>query len=97
MKKIVLSALALTFAVTLNISHAAAPAKAALCVACHGVNGISNQDIYPNLAGQKKGYLVLSLKGYRDGTRNNAIMKGMAGALSDQDIEDLAEYYSNLK
>lgn len=74
----------------------AGKAKSAACAACHGTDGISPQDIWPNLKGQKAAYLVLSLKAYRDGTRDNAIMKGMSAGLTDADIENLAEYYSGL-
>ena len=97
MNKLFTSVATLIFAATLPLANAATPAKAALCVACHGVNGISVQDIYPNLAGQKKAYLILTLKGYKDGSRKNAIMNGMAATLSDKDIEELSEYYSKLQ
>ncbi len=68
----------------------------ATCSACHGFNGISPIDEWPNLAGQKKGYLVKSMKDYRDGGRRDPVMSGMAAGLSDQDIRDLATYYSSL-
>lgn len=68
-----------------------------VCAGCHGAQGISGADMFPNLAGQKKGYLVSALKAYRDKTRNNAIMNGMAASLTDQQIDDLASYYSSLK
>ena len=74
----------------------AGKAKSAVCAACHGAEGVSSMDIYPNLAGQKEGYLVSQLQHFRDGERNNAIMAPMAKPLSDDDIEDLAAYYSNL-
>ncbi|MGO1617683.1 MAG: c-type cytochrome [Oceanisphaera sp.] len=74
----------------------AGKAKSAVCAACHGAEGISSMDIYPNLAGQKEGYLVSQLQHFRDGERNNAIMAPMARPLSDDDIADLAAYYANL-
>ena len=70
--------------------------KAMACAACHGVAGISSNEIWPNLAGQKAGYLVKQLKAYRDGTRSNPVMSSMAKTLSDPDIDDLAAYYSSL-
>ena len=70
--------------------------KAATCAACHGADGISQILTYPILAGQYPSYLTQALKSYRDGTRQNAIMAGFAGALSDQDIADLAAYFSAL-
>jgi cytochrome c553 len=50
---------------------------------------------YPNLAGQHKDYLEYSLRSYKSGVRKNAIMAGMAAALTDKDIQELAEYYSS--
>ncbi len=67
------------------------------CTACHGEKGISNNDLWPNLAGQKKGYLILQLKNYRSGTRPDPIMNPISLGLSDEDIEKLADYYSRLK
>jgi cytochrome c553 len=76
---------------------AAGQQKSATCVACHGADGIGVQPIYPNLAGQQEEYLVSSAKAYRDGERNNDMMKMFVVNLSDADIEDLAAYYSSLK
>ncbi len=74
----------------------AGEAKAATCMACHGVSGISNSDMWPNLAGQKRGYLIKTMKEYRDGIRDDVMMTPMSKVLSDQDIEDLATYYASL-
>ncbi len=76
---------------------AAGKTKSAACAACHGANGISSNDLWPNLAGQKQGYLIAQLKAFRDGQRNNPMMSPMAAPLSDADIEDLAAYYSSLQ
>ncbi len=76
---------------------AAGKKKAAMCAACHGMDGISKQPIYPNLAGQHEQYLISSLKAYKSGARDNPIMKPMAAPLSDQDIENLAAYFSSLE
>ena len=70
--------------------------KAATCFACHGADGNSVDPQYPRLAGQYNAYLVQVLHEYKDGQRNNAIMKGMDATLSDQDIEDIAAYFSSL-
>ncbi|MDH3386732.1 MAG: cytochrome c [Gammaproteobacteria bacterium] len=75
---------------------AAGKTKAATCGACHGMNGISPNDLWPNLAGQKEGYLVAQLKAFRDGQRANPMMAPMVAPLSDADIDDLAAYYSSL-
>ena len=75
---------------------AAGKAKSATCAACHGQNGISPNDLWPNLAGQKAGYLVAQMKAFRDGQRANPMMAPMAASLSDADIDDLAAFYASL-
>ena len=75
---------------------AAGKSKSATCAACHGQNGISPNDMWPNLAGQKAGYLVAQMKAFRDGQRANPMMAPMAAPLSDDDIANLAAYYSSL-
>jgi len=75
---------------------AAGKVKAATCMACHGVNGISNNDMWPNLAGQKNGYLELQMKAYQSGQRKNAMMMPMVKGLTDADIENIAIYYSTM-
>ena len=67
-----------------------------VCVACHGADGISIVPDYPNLACQKEQYLMDSIKAYKNGDRNNPIMKPMVAALSDEDIANLAAYYATL-
>ncbi|GAB3113519.1 cytochrome c [Aestuariicella hydrocarbonica] len=78
---------------------AAGKAKAAVCTACHGVNGKAMIPSYPHLAGQQAQYLELALKAYKNGERTGgqaAIMSGMAKPLSDEDIANLAAYFSSL-
>ncbi len=75
----------------------AGQAKSVTCVACHGTDGNSISPEWPNLAGQHPSYLVKQLKAFRDGQRENALMSPMAMGLSDQDIEDLAAYFSAQK
>jgi cytochrome c553 len=70
--------------------------KSTMCAQCHGRNGISIVPIYPNLAGQKEQYLILSLKAYRSGERVNMAMTPHARKLSDEDIADLAAYYAQM-
>lgn len=70
--------------------------KAAACEACHGTDGNGIAPNYPALAGQYQDYLTQVLHEYKDGQRTNAIMNGMASPLSDQDIDDLAAYFSSL-
>ena len=66
------------------------------CQACHGVDGLGADPSYPALAGQHSSYIIRALRDYRDGTRKNAIMGGFARNLTDQDIKDLAGWYSGL-
>lgn len=75
---------------------AAGKSKSLTCAACHGASGISANDIWPNLAGQKAGYLAKQIKAFREGVRQDPSMAAMVAPLSDQDIEDLAAYYSGL-
>lgn len=91
------------FPAFLSVSHLAqadaeaAKAKAtSVCAGCHGSQGVSVGDMFPNLAGQKKTYLANSLKAFREKTRTNGIMNGMAAGLTDAEIEDLATYFSGL-
>lgn len=71
--------------------------KITTCVACHGTDGKATADIYPSLSGQSATYLESSLKSYREGLRGggmSAVMTPQATNLSDQDIADIAAYYS---
>jgi cytochrome c553 len=70
--------------------------KAASCAGCHGPEGVSSNPMWPNLAGQKEGYLVKQLKAFRDGIRTDPMMSPMAKPLTDADIENLAAYFSSL-
>jgi len=74
-------------------------AKAAqVCAACHGPDGNKpSAPDQPVLAGQYYDYLVRALTDYKSGARSNGIMKGFAGQLSKQDIEDLAAWFSTQK
>ena len=93
---IAVAALCMNSTTTFAGDAAAGKAKSATCSACHGQNGISTNDIWPNLAGQKEGYLVAQLTAFRSGQRVNPMMAPMAAALSDTDIANLAAYYSSL-
>ena len=71
-----------------------APEAAQVCVACHGVNGVGVVSMYPTLAGQHADYIVRALTEYKKGGRKNPIMKTFAEQLKDEQIAQLAEYYS---
>lgn len=68
--------------------------KALQCQTCHGLDGQSKLPEAPNLAGQSDVYLVKALKDYRSGARKNEMMSLVAPNLRDEDIADLAAYYS---
>ncbi len=77
---------------------AAGKAKAeAVCQICHGLDGRAIVPMAANLSGQQKQYLVIQMQAYRSGKRRHEQMDIVAKMLSDADIENLAEWYSNIK
>ncbi len=85
-----------SFAGNIQAGQALATAQ---CAACHATNGNWNQPAsptYPKLAGQHQDYLMKVLKHYQNGTRNNAIMSGVAANLSSQQIQDLSTFFASL-
>ena len=72
-------------------------AKALMCQACHGLDGLSKTPDAPNIAGQTEPYLVAQLQAYKSGARKNEAMSVVAPSLSDTDIEDLAAYFSAIE
>ena len=101
MKRALLTILALAFAGAAQAAGNAEAGKtkaAQVCAACHGPEG--NKPTAPEnpiLAGQHQDYLAKALKDYKTGKRNNAIMKGFAASLSNQDIADLAAWFASQK
>ncbi|WP_343881533.1 c-type cytochrome [Rhodanobacter caeni] len=75
----------------------AGQAKAAVCGACHGMDGNSADAQYPKLAGQSEQYIVRQLTDFKSGKRQNPIMMGMAAPLSEQDMHDLGAYFASQK
>jgi cytochrome c553 len=82
-------------------SAEAGAARAATCLACHGPNGSSSNPEFPSLAGQNAAYIEHQLHLLHDGVRTGksgdvdaGMMMAMASTVSDQDIEDVAAYYS---
>lgn len=94
---IIACALSLPIAASAGGDAAAGKQKAVLCASCHGAQGISHSPLWPNLAGQKAAYLEKQLKDFRSGKRQDPMMMPLAKALSDEDIANLATYYSELK
>jgi cytochrome c553 len=82
-------------------SHAgdvkAGGAKAMMCQACHGLDGLSKTPDAPNIAGQIEPYLVAQMQAFKSGLRKNDAMSVVMPPLSDQDIEDLAAYYATIE
>jgi cytochrome c553 len=68
--------------------------KSATCVACHGANGNSPNPEWPNLAGQHESYILKQLQAFKAGERQNPLMSPIAMTLSEDDMADLAAYYS---
>jgi cytochrome c553 len=79
----------------------AAKAKVSMCIGCHGIPGYraSFPEVYsvPKIAGQNDKYIQVALRAYASGERTHPTMDAISKSLSDQDIADLAAYYSNLK
>lgn len=67
------------------------------CQTCHGMDGQATLAMVPNLSGQRKQYLIIQLKAYRAGKRQHEQMNIIARMLSDDDIEDVADWYSSIK
>lgn len=69
--------------------------KTAVCAACHGPQGVSSNPQWPNLAGQHARYLIKELHDFKTGTtRNAAAMTAVLADLNDEDIAELADFYS---
>ncbi len=71
--------------------------KAQVCVVCHGIDGIAVAPNAPNLAGENAAYVSAQLKAFRSGKRRHEQMSIIAADLSDEDIANLARWYSLIK
>ena len=69
--------------------------KSIVCQGCHGTDGNSLAPNWPHLAAQHATYLKKQIQNFRDGIRKNETMSAMAASLSDDDIRDIATYFSN--
>ncbi|WP_298233178.1 c-type cytochrome [uncultured Azohydromonas sp.] len=97
-------ALALALATPLMAAEPAAPAKpdlakgqatAQVCAACHAADGTRGISANPILQGQHPEYLVKQLTEFKAGKRQNPIMQGMAAALSEEDMRNVAAFYAS--
>lgn len=66
------------------------------CAVCHGQQGLSTQPNVPHLAGQPKIYLVEQLRNYRSGKRQHEVMSVIAKPLTDDDIQNVSDWYASL-
>ncbi len=95
-----ITALFLAAFLTLPVSAAditAGEQKAGNCVGCHGPNGNSSNVQWPNLAAQQATYLSNQLKAFKAGDRSNPMMQSMTANLNNEDIDNLAAYFSTQK
>ena len=73
---------------------------ATVCSACHGIDGQAasggNSPLIPNITAQQKDYLIAKLKDYKSGKINHPQMSLIAQMLSDEDIENVSEWYSSI-
>jgi cytochrome c553 len=76
---------------------AAGAGKAAVCGACHGMDGNSSDAQYPKLAGQHESYIARQLTNFKGSKRQNPIMLGMASPLSEQDMHDIGAFFATKK
>ncbi|HVA54522.1 MAG TPA: c-type cytochrome [Gammaproteobacteria bacterium] len=95
MMAVAIGVLAFTGNVNADGNATAGQAKAAVCAACHGADGNSVNPRFPKLAGQNAAYIVQELERFKSGYRKNIIMSGMAAGLSDQDMQNLAAWFSS--
>ena len=98
MKKLTLSIiLLLSFSNTVAAQGdaTAGQAKAAVCGACHGVDGNSMVGAFPKLAGQNVNYLVKQMEDIKSGARPVVTMTGQLDAFTEQDMQNVAAYFSS--
>jgi cytochrome c553 len=82
-------------------SAAAGKEKSSMCIGCHGIVGYRTAypEVYPvpKIGGQQAAYIVAALKEYKSGARWHPSMRAIADSLSEQDMADLAAYFSQVK
>ena len=100
MRRLVLGSFALLLAIT-NAVAAGDPVAgrkaAAKCQACHGVDGQSKNPEAPHISGQVERYIIKALKRYQSGERQDPMMSMIVKQLKEEDIANLAAYYSSIK
>ena len=89
----------MTFAVNAGDIEAG-KAKSAVCAACHGADGNSNNSAWPSLAGQHPEYTVIQLQAFRAGLRANdpnAMMRSLVKRMSDAEMQAVAAYIAGMR
>jgi cytochrome c553 len=94
MKRRLLACAAALILPAVLFTQTAGAAKSDSCAHCHGTDGNSTSSAYPSLAGQTREYLYRQIKAFREGSRKNPMMSTAVVVLSDQDMQDLADYFS---
>ncbi len=73
----------------------------AICSGCHGIAGTKTAypEVFhvPRIGGQNAAYLVSAINAYRSGERYNATMKGLASAMTEKEVLDVAAYYAGVE
>ncbi len=101
MKKLLISAVVATASLTAVSAFAGDAAigksKSAVCAACHMADGNSVNPLWPKLAGQHENYIVKQLKEFKSTARKDPIMLGQVAVLTEEDMDNLAAYFSGQK
>jgi cytochrome c553 len=98
MKSMLIALALMAFALPAQAGDAAAGKVAAgKCRTCHGIDGIARIPIAPHIAGESTIYLETQLKAFRSGKRVHEIMSVVAKNLTDEDIANLAAWYSSIE
>ena len=101
MRTLLIATLSVVFVISSPFARAAdiaaGKAKAELCVACHGENGISQMENIPSLAAQPDLFIQWQLVFFRAGTRKNEQMRPIVEQLNNEDIRNLGAYFASLE
>lgn len=93
----ILLALGLSQSVNAAVDVDAGKQRAKMCLNCHGQDGNSTTSNIPSLAGQKPAYIVNQLRAFRNGSRKDGMMNNMAKGLSNEEMNNLAAFFTSLK
>src|SRR5215207_8909792 len=94
MTRVVFALLACFVATPVFADAAAGEKKTASCTTCHGNDVNSAAAAYPNLAGQTSAYLYKQMKDFKEGKSKSIVMSPMLGFMTDQDMQDVSDYFA---